>query len=546
MKLNNIIKTVALSSVAWFALSCDVDRIPETTITDPAFWNNESDLKAAANTLYLTLPGLPETDDTWSDDAYGTSSNDISDGSRLTPGSDGFYGDQYVVIRRANNILEKSQRVIDAGVSQDIVDIYNAEARFFRAWSYFNLLQRYGGVPLILKTLTENAPELQDPKSSREEILAVIYADLDFAASKLKAPSAMASADYGRITATAAMAFKSRVALFEGTRAKFYGEGDAQKHLTIAKQAAKAVMDSGEHGIFPDYFNLFQYEGEGPDNPENIIVRQYGKSIEESIASHVTQRNLETGAANPTKALADSYVMTDGLPMDKSPLYAQPTTTVEVFNNRDPRMLATFFKTGDDYIGTKPVFTVPDINFQRTGFANRRYANITDWQNSRSYIDRTVLRYAEVLLNYAEATFELDDDISDADLNLSINKLRSRASVSLPALTNAFVAANTLSMRYEIRRERRVELALEGFRYWDLIRWKIAEFELTKAVLGNKLFDDFNLTAAQKNNIDQDENGNIILQKANLRVFDAGKDYLFPFPTDQLGLNPNLEQNPKW
>lgn len=546
MKINEIIKAVVLSVMGLCILSCDVERIPETVITDPAFWNTENDLKAATNVLYLTLPGLPEVRDNWSDDAYATSSNSISDGSRLTPASDGFYGGQYQVIRNANNVLEKSQRVVDAGVSQDLVDIYKAEARFFRAWSYFNLLQRYGGVPLILKTLTESAPELQDPKASREEVLTVIYDDLDFAASKLKVPSAMASSNYGRITKTAALAFKSRVALFEGTRAKFHGEGDAQKHLQIARQSAKAVIDSDEHGVFPDYFGIFQYEGEGPDNPENIIVRQYGKSIDESIASHASQRNLETGAANPTKALADSYLMTDGLPIDKSPLYSEPTTTVEVFNDRDPRMLATFFKAGDEYIATIPVFSVPDLNFQRTGFANRRYANITDWQNSRSYIDRAILRYAEVLLNYAEATYELNNEISDNDLNISINILRSRASVNLPSLTNSFVSSNALNMREEIRRERRVELALEGFRYWDLIRWKTAEIELPKAVLGNKLFDDFNLSEAEKSNITLDENGNIVLQEANQRVFDVTKDYLFPFPTDQLGLNPNLEQNPNW
>lgn len=546
MKISKSIKAILFGVFAIGTISCDVDRIPETVITDPAFWNNEGDLKAAANVLYFALPGLPETGDVWSDDAYGTGPNSISDGTRLTPSSDGNYGSQYTAIRRANNIIEKSQRVLEAGVSSDIVDIYVAEARFFRAWSYFNLLKRYGGVPLILKTLEENAPELQEPKASREEILTVIYEDLDFAASKLHAPGELSSSDYGRITSTAALAFKSRVALFEGTRSKFHSYGDAQKHLRIARQSAKAVMDSGEHDIYPEYFDLYQYEGEGPDNPENIIVRQYGKNIDESITSHVTQRNLETGAANPTKALADAYVMTDGLPLDKSPLYTEPTTTVEVFENRDPRMLATFFKEGDEYIGTKPVFNVPDLNFQRTGFANRRYAHIDDWQNSRSYIDRAVLRYAEVLLNYAEATYELDDAISDGDLNISINKLRARASVALPSLTNSFVTTNGLSMRDEIRRERRVELALEGFRYWDLMRWKTAETELPKSILGNKLFEDFNLSDTEKNGITLDNDGNIILQDASLREFDASKDYLFPFPTDQIGLNPNLEQNPGW
>lgn len=542
----NKIKIVLLGIVSIFATSCDVDRIPETVITDPAFWNNEADLKAAVNVLYFELPGLPETSDNWSDDSYATGPNSISDGTRLTPSSDGFYGNQYTGIRRANNIIEKSQKVLETGVEPAVVDLYVGEARFFRAWNYFNLLRRYGGVPLILRTLKENDPELQAPKATREDVLTAIYEDLDFAASKLESPSEQSSSNYGRVTSTAALAFKSRVALFEGTRAKFHSYGNPQKHLTIAKQAAKAVMDSGEHAIYSEYFDLFQYEGEGRSNKENILVHQYGKSIEESITSHVTQRNLETGAANPTKALADSYLMADGLPIDKSPLYEEPTTTVEVFENRDPRMNATFFKDGDEYIGTKPVFTVPDLNFQRTGFANRRYAHLEDWQNSRSYIDRAVIRYAEVLLNYAEATFELENGISDTDLNISINQLRSRPSVSLPDLTNTLVTANGLNMREEIRRERRVELALEGFRYWDLIRWKTAEIELPKPVLGNKLFADFNLSEDETSSINFDADGNILLQDASLREFDPSKDYLFPFPTDQLGLNKNLEQNPEW
>lgn len=523
--------------------SCDVDRLPETNIADTSYWQNENDLKAATNYLYTFLPGLPETDDVWSDDAFGKSSNNISDGSRLTPSSDGYYVNQYVLIRAANNIIENSSRVIEAGVNKETVDSYVAEARFYRAWGYYNLLRRYGGVPLILKTLNETSEELQSPRASREEIFNSIYEDLDFAAQNLKSPKDLGSSNYGRITNTAANAFKSRVALFEGTRSKFHQYGDPEKHLTIAKKAAKNVIDSKEHEIFPSYFNLFQYEGEGPQNKENILVRQYGKSIEESISSHSTQRTLETGAANPTKVLADSYLMNDGLPIEKSPKYEKPTSTVEVFKDRDPRMDATFFKKGDAYIGTQPVFNVPSLSFQRTGYANRRYANIVDWQNSRSYIDRTLIRYAEVLLNYAEATYELNEAISDTDLDMSINLLRERASVNIPKLTNSLVSANQLNMREEIRRERRVELALEGFRYWDLIRWKTAEIELPKTVLGNYFFEDeYGNTV-----IPEVTNDNvIILQKSDTRNFNPNKDYLWPIPTDQISLNPNLEQNPGW
>ncbi|WP_289024143.1 RagB/SusD family nutrient uptake outer membrane protein [uncultured Salegentibacter sp.] len=523
-------------------LSCNVDRLPETSISDPAFWQNENDLKSAANYLYTFLPGLPETGDVWSDDAFGTSANSISDGTRITPSSDGYYRAQYRLIRAANNIIEKADLVADRGGDIDQINIYVAEAKFFRSWGYFNLFRRYGGVPLILKTLNIEDEELNMGQASREEVVTQIYSDLDSALLDLKSPGTIKAEDYGRISKTAALAFKSRVALFEGTRSKFHGYGDAQKHLMIAKTAAKEVMDSGEHDIFPNYFNLFQYEGEGRQNKENILVRQYGKNLEESISYHVAQRNLETGAANPTRGLATSYLMTDGLPISKSPLYEKPTNTVEVFNNRDPRMGATFFKEGDEYIGTQPVFNIPAISFQKTGYANRRYANLNDWQVSRSYIDRTLIRYAEVLLNYAEATYELDESISDEDLNISVNILRDRESVSMPHLTNSLVDNNGLEMREEIRRERRVELALEGFRYWDLIRWKTAEIELPKTILGNYFFDEFGTEVVPEVTSDN----LIILQKAENRHFDPARDYLWPFPVNQIALNPSLEQNPGW
>jgi hypothetical protein len=180
-----------------------------------------------------------------------------------------------------------------------------------------------------------------------------------------------------------------------------------------------------------------------------------------------------------------------------------------------------------------------NINFD---FANRSYANITDWTLSRSYIDYPITRYAEILLIYAEATFELNENISDDDLNISINLVRKRPSVNMPKLTNAFVAANSLDMRTEIRRERRVELALEGFRYWDLIRWKTAELELPNEVLGSYFFIEFGKSVMPLLNTQK----YIIVQKASARKFDPTRDYLWPFPVNELAQNQNLKQNAGW
>jgi len=182
------------------------------------------------------------------------------------------------------------------------------------------------------------------------------------------------------------------------------------------------------------------------------------------------------------------------------------------------------------------------------------------WTLQASYIDRPVIRYAEVLLNYAEAVYELDGTISDMVLDQTINALRSRLPqvnigtdatpnyVSMPKLTNAFVNSNGLNMRTEIRRERKVELAFEGHGYWDLIRWKTAEIELPKALLGSYLFTEY-LTATGDKWSDKtlvNDQNYIILQPASLRRFDKDRDYLWPLPTSELAKNVKLEQNPNW
>jgi hypothetical protein len=538
--MKSFIKHISLGVVVLVGVTaCDVNRLPETNISDATFWRSEADLKSAANYLYTFLPGF-NTEDVWSDDAVGLASNNISDGSRLAPATDGNYNTPYTLIRAANNIIEKAPLATSAG--QVVIDRYVAEARFYRAWAYFSLVQKYGDVPLILKTLDDTSPELTAPATSRAEIYTQIYQDLDFAANKLPTPTALGAADYGRISNTAALAFKGRVALFEGTRAKFHNYGDANMHLSLAVAASKAVMDSKQHDLLASYFNLFQYEGEGRQNRENIIVRQYGVTVTERVSTHAYFRtSLENGNLSPTKSLADSYLMKDGLPITKSPLYKAPAASLDVFANRDERMSATFMKRGDAYMGTKPVFDVAPLVFNKTGFTFRKYSNVDDWTTQNSLMDRAVLRYGEVLLTYAEAKFELEGQISDADLEISINLLRNRAKVD--KLSNGLATANGLDMREELRRERRVELAQESFRYWDLIRWKTAEIELPKPVLGNYFFKDEFGTAVTVN---LTPDNFLLVQNASFRKFDPGKDYLWPMPINEISLNSNLKQNPKW
>jgi len=537
-----------LYSSAFFICSCDVDRLPETQISDALYWQTAADLKAASNYLYTFLPTLPIFDDAMSDDAFDRVINEVSTGSRIAPVESEDYNAPYRLIRAANNIIDKTPRAIENGVSEQDVQRYTAEARFFRAWAYFELLKKYGGVPLILEVLTDDSPKLTEGAASREEVIKAIYDDLEFAALNLPTPTQLGTADYGRVSNTAALSLIARAGLFEGTRAKYHSYGNPTDHLTRAREAALAVMESGEHSLFANYFNLFQPAGDGRQNRENILVKQHGISNSNILVRHSTNlfATLDQGRYSPTKALVDAYLMTDGLPIAKSPLYQAPSTSVEVFANRDSRLNATVFKKGDPFIITIPTvaqFNRPDLGMVRTGFYQRKFFNVADYGGTggSSFTDRNIIRFAEVLLIFAEATFELSGNISDDDLNKSINLLRARAQVA--PLTNALVAAYSLDMLEEIRRERRVELAQEGFRYWDLIRWKTAENELPKDILGTYFFaDEFGTDV----DVNLTSDNYILVQPASVRSFNPQRDYLWPFPITELGLNPNLKQNPNW
>lgn len=550
--------------------SCDIDQVPETELSDENFWNSKEDFKMAVNYLYTTLPGLSNSDlqeFTWGTFAYPNESpNSISDGSRVAPNSSGDY--DYESIYQSNNIIEKAHEFLEESDNTDekLINSYIGEARFFRAWAYFEMFKRYGGVPIIKKTLSIDDDEVFKARASREEVLSFIYDDLDAAIDNLRTTDQV---EYGRISTTAAMAFKSRVALFAGTWSKFHQEGNADKSLQLARDAAKNVIDSGVYSLYSNphttddgkmennaYFNLFQEKGEG--NDENIIVKIYGENNDNNIVSKPTQRYLE-GDVVPTNNFVRHYVMIDGLPIDKSPLFEEPDNEMkylDFFKGRDPRMNFTLMKKGDEFQPSSD-FVVPSPTNQRTGYMIRKYADAQAWLTQKSFIDRPVLRYAEVLLNYIEAKYELEGQVSDDDLDLTINAIRDRLPEvnigtanhpdykSLPRLTNSFIDTYNLSMRKAIRRERSVELAFEINDYWDKIRWKTAEEELSKSIKGSYLFTEF-FDYGWSEDTNVDDKGYIIIQNASLRKFDPNKDYLWPIPKNELSKNDKLEQNPGW
>ena len=551
MKIFNRI-AILIITVSLFMIGCKkLDRFPETEFSDADFWNTETDLMNAANRMYQQLDA--NWIDNRGDDAVNQGGpNSISNGNITVPNTSGDWSDRYDEIFTANNILEKAGR---AKVSEAVLNRYLGEARFFRAYAYLSLVRKYGDVPLVLHTLDVSSPDLLMPRTPRQEVMTAIYNDLDFAAQWLPSRSALPASQYGRVTKSAAWALKARAGLYEGTRAKFNNETGWQQHLEVAIAAAKNVMGEG-HSLFSDYGKLFLHEGEGPGNKENIFVKIYGVSNTNLLLGHNNSRDLENGRMAPTRNLIRQYLYADGLPAfttndellaAPSPLFVpennEPTYNT-ILENRDPRLAYTVFKAGEEaYKGP----WVPTTSLgARSGFAAKKGFNVEDQTiNGAGTVDRILIRYGEVLLIYAEATYELADAISDEDLDLSINKLRERVGFNVK-LTNAFVTDNNLSMRDEIRRERTVELALEGFRYDDLIRWKTAEKLLPTDLLGAK-YTEADWPNTSSNNLNLNADNVLIVEPASTRSFDPARNYLYPIPFNEITLSGgNVVQNPNW
>ena len=535
----------------------DLDLSPQDTITDDAFWKTAAEFKLAANNLYPCLDGLG-FNDTESDIAFNVN-NVVSNGTYQTSETSWVWNDAYVYIRRSNNILEK----IEKSTIQDQIEATKGEALFFRAYNYWRLYRLYGGVPKIISVPDLDSPELFASRASQNEIAELMISDLESAAALLPTRSELASADIGRITKGAADALRARVALFEGSWQKYHGGDNASKYFDIAVAASQAVMSSGQYALYSgkgaeSYRYLFIEEGD--DSPECILDRRYQKDIQGQVYPALIQRI----GYLPTKKLADMYLCTDGLPVASSAVFSGYTTKVSEYENRDPRMTMTMMVPGQ--LSKQPSYAsgveswpfYPQRN-PNTGYMLYKFMSENDFANSMGEspnfsFDNHLIRYAEVLLIFAEARFEKDGSISDGDLDLSINVLRNR--VGMPALTNAFAGANGLDMKTEIRRERTVELAFEGFRYDDLRRWKTAETELPQDIKGIRLsqtgwLDPIIINGSNRNPYASegwttDANGFIVAESSAGRYFDPQKHYLQPIPTKEILLNPNLQQNPGW
>ena len=566
------LKAILVMALGCLTYSC-LDLDPKDQIADGNYWQEASDFKLFANQFYgwtrdfsNSVYDAPHSDKR-SDlilDKSGT--NVYSNGTNSIPTGDNNYTDNYNRIRRTNILLQKA----DSYGNQSDIEQYIGEAKFFRAYCYFELLQLYGDVIITKKPLDVTDPEMKVARNDRSEVVDLMIQDLKDAAGQLPLTSAV---ENGRVGSEGAWAFLSRVALYEGTWQKFRGnEARGKELLDVAAKAAKEVINSKNFSLYTPailgdsaqkYMFILEDVKSNPagllkaSNTEYIFSRRHDETLN-PIGKNITKECL-ANAQQIAQKFAALYLCQDGLPIEKSSLYLFKVDGIiaHEYQNRDNRMLYTLCVPGGYYwsnensrvnwtsdAADKASASIKGYSpANGSGYANQKWAAERKVQTNSEGYDYPVIRYAEVLLNYAEAVYERDDAISDDDLNISLNLVRNRINKSMPKLSNNLVTANGLNMREEIRRERTVELFNEGFRIDDLKRWKTAETEMPKDFLGIKWTGTEYATKWPNVSYAKNSDGYIILETG--RKWES-KHYLYPLPTDQLQLNPNLKQNPGW
>ena len=566
------LKAILVMALGCLTYSC-LDLDPKDQIADGNYWQEASDFKLFANQFYgwtrdfsNSVYDAPHSDKR-SDlilDKSGT--NVYSNGTNSIPTGDNNYTDNYNRIRRTNILLQKA----DSYGNQSDIEQYIGEAKFFRAYCYFELLQLYGDVIITKKPLDVTDPEMKVARNDRSEVVDFMIQDLKDAAGQLPLTSAV---ENGRVGSEGAWAFLSRVALYEGTWQKFRGnEARGKELLDVAAKAAKEVINSKNFSLYTPailgdsaqkYMFILEDVKSNPagllkaSNTEYIFSRRHDETLN-PIGKNITKECL-ANAQQIAQKFAALYLCQDGLPIEKSSLYLFKVDGIiaHEYQNRDNRMLYTLCVPGGYYwsnensrvnwtsdAADKASASIKGYSpANGSGYANQKWAAERKVQTNSEGYDYPVIRYAEVLLNYAEAVYERDDAISDDDLNISLNLVRNRINKSMPKLSNNLVTANGLNMREEIRRERTVELFNEGFRIDDLKRWKTADTEMPKDFLGIKWTGTEYATKWPNVSYAKNSDGYIILETG--RKWES-KHYLYPLPTDQLQLNPNLKQNPGW
>lgn len=510
-----------------------LDEYPKNAISEDIYWKTEEDAYQALMGVYYTYyssyaerVGNLDKSMIWMSAYAGYASWRTFSWSRdveiqPTHGTvTGMWQRMYIHISRANYFLDNIDKV-EMNETKKATMI--AEVRFSRAFSYFWLSQTYGNVPLPTTTLTfDEANSIS--QSTEQEVRDFVLAELTEIAPDL--PIEQPASEKGRIERGAALALKGRVLMIN-------------QQWSEAANTYQQIMDLNRYQIDPRFKKLFEDEGEV--NDEFIFVNKYMENeFGESMSQHTMRSSLYGGynACNAFQHLVDAFGMNDGMSIEESPLF----DPVNPFANRDPRLYATLLIAGYSEVFGK-IFNGDPATIRITG---QYGANVSgylvgkfwdrDYTGNRQKYggDYPQIRYAEVLLSRLECELEAGNPVSQNLLDNTINKIRQRAEINIPPVTETDQA----KLREIIRNERFVELCFEGgIRYFDLRRWGILKQEVDRDILGMRITDDpANYTGIYTIN----EDGYLFI--GHLKFYDH--NYLWPIPLSELDVNKNLEQNP--
>ncbi|WP_270089461.1 RagB/SusD family nutrient uptake outer membrane protein [Sphingobacterium sp. SYP-B4668] len=548
----NLALLIISSSILHASCSDFLDRLPQDEIVDQTFWKTQEQLEMAVTGIYSRVKAKNFVDmENLAENTMWPTTTEYKDiGSGVFPVTqptvDAEWRNMFRDIRECNAFLENYKQATES--DPGAVERLAAEVRTIRALGYSFLTSFYGDVPLITKTLNPSDEEVYGTRTPQKEVVDFLLKELDDAAAVL--PKEIPSGkNLGRVSKGTALALKARIALAYG-------------RYEVAELAAKAVMDLGIYQLYSNgdpktsYQELFTRKGKLAEgkNKETLFARMHKADVIMHNLSREIQVPDQFARFVPTRSLVESYLCADGLPIDKSPLYKDDTYT-DIFENRDPRLKQTILVPGDTWGGRydgRPTASNPDPSVfmtpkfsqdgrgsvTTTGYYYKKYAEPTAIPNyNRDDNDIHHIRFAEVLLTYAEARFE-QGKLTQADLDISINLLRNR--VGMKPMDLGFLAQHGMDTRTEIRRERRIELVMEGHRYFDVRRWKEGE-RLGKEIEGVRAdwFPQLSSSTFRKN-----EEGYLVVQWN--RRFEDPKNYLWPVPQPQIDRNPNLTQNPGW
>lgn len=532
------IHRILLPGILIFFFSCKKDFLNKTPldfISPDNYLTNDAQAEILLNGIYNSLDFIKNPNenqkmapihfDTMTDDVFdpqpwhNTTEWARGQGNSNSPWASWKWDLNYQGVARANVFLSS---ILRADFKSNYIKRYIGEAKFLRAWFYNDLVTFYGDIPLILLPgELNNSRPFRTPK---KEVIDQILKDLDEAIPVLPLKYEN-SKDRGRITKGTAMGFKARVLLYDGQWEK-------------AAAAAKAVMDLGIYSLFPDYQGLFLEKNEASIDQEVMLQVFYTPDIMPSFLYYPIG---EYPAFSPTLQLVNAYHMKNGLPIT-NPLSGYDPQNPHM--NRDPRLAASVFYPGCQYLNfmikspdpavSKDSILIPTWLLNTSGFRARKHFDGTLTASTKEGRNKYFLRYAEVLLTYAEAQNEA---FGPADAYGAVDQLRRR--VGMTTLSQAMPGLSKEEMRKEIRNERRVELAFEGLRLPDIRRWRIGEEVMVNA-LG---YDNTKLITYPGNGMGTTNLWKYEALVIDNRQFNPSRDYVWPIPRNEMNSNPNMVQN---